>query len=205
MAPVQMAPQPVQMAPPQYQMAPPQYQMAPPQYQMAPPQYQMAPVAMAPQQQVGQSPLGMAVLTTVLTNPGLIGRLLGTFGECLAELKQPRMRTGSAPIPQMQVMQAPVAAAPAPGYGMAPAIPPGYQLVPAYPAYAPEDHGHDHGFGKHCRLCGPRDSRYQPDYQQPPQYQQQPPQYQQPPQQPYNPGPSPSPQGGSTRKNWFGH
>jgi hypothetical protein len=166
-------------------------QMAPQPMMMAP-----QPMMMAPQQQVAQSPLAAAVLTTVLTNPGLIGRILGGIGELLSEFKQPRVRMAQSPMPQMQMAPAPIASAPAPGYG----IPPGYQLVPAYPAYAAEDYGHDHGRGKVCRLCGPRRSQdygggYGPEETyQPPVYQQPPPRYE---------GPSPSPQAGSGGHGWF--
>jgi hypothetical protein len=184
MAPVAMAPQPVQMAP----------------VAMAPQPVQMAPVAMAPQQQVGQSPLAALALTTVLTNPGLLSRLLGGFGEMLAELKQPRMRMGQAPVPQMQIMQAPVASAPV---GMAPAGYPAYPAYPAYPEYDYQPCRHPHG--KVCRLCDPRHRQGGPDdgYGDPGYgpggYRQAP-----PPQQPYYPGPSPTPQG-VPRKGWFGH
>jgi hypothetical protein len=158
--PVAMAPQPPAMAPQPVQMAmapQPQPMAMAPQPQpvaMAP---QPQPVAMAPQPQpvamapqVGQSP---ALLAAVLTNPSLFNRLVGAFGEHLAQRRNPRIQMGQAP----QMMQAPVGYAPtgnAPGGGMAYAplgyggAPPmmGYLAVPAGGGQPPA-YGYGYGYG----------------------------------------------------------
>jgi hypothetical protein len=115
--------------------APPTY---PQQVAYAPP---TQPVASAPQQ-VGQGPIAAAVLTTVLTNPSLWERILGTIGEHLAQKKNPRIQMGQAPVMQAPMTgqappagQAPVAYAPAAGQAYvaaAPAVPYAYG-IPTYP------------------------------------------------------------------------
>src|SRR5271157_3150383 len=158
--PVAMAPQPPAMAPQPVQMAmapqPQPVAMAPqPQPVAMAPQPQ--PVAMAPQPQpvamapqVGQSP---ALLAAVLTNPSLFNRLVGAFGEHLAQRRNPRIQMGQAPqIMQAPVGNAPVGNAPAGGLAYAPlgygGEPPmmGFLAVPAGGGQPPA-YGYGYGYG----------------------------------------------------------
>ena len=121
------APQPptYAMAPapqPTYAMAPapqPTYAMAPappPTYAMAPapqPTYAMAPApqpvyAAAPQPAYAPASVVAAAPALMLSNPRLFGRLLGTIGESLSELGNPRVRMARAPAYQSAIQADPV-------------------------------------------------------------------------------------------------
>ena len=91
------------------------------------------------------------LLAAVLTNPSLFNRLVGAFGEHLAQRRNPRLQMGQAP----QMMQAPVGNAPvgnAPAGGMAYA-PLGYGGAPpmmgylAVPAGGGQPPAYGYGYG----------------------------------------------------------
>jgi len=198
------APQPVAMAPQPQPVA-----MAPqPQPVAMAPQPQPQPVAMAPQPtgnapQVGQSP---ALLAAVLTNPSLINRLLGAFGDHLAQRRNPRIQMGQAP----QMMPAPAGNAPtgsAPGAGLALA-PAGYAPTPGMtgyiavpaPAQASPPPAYGYAYGPPPgQGYGPGPGYYPPNQGYPPQP---PPDYY----QPQGPPPvGPSPQSNGASGGWHHH
>ncbi len=84
----------------------------------------------------GQSPMLSAA---ILTNPRLTERLLGAFGEHLAQLRNPRLQMGQAPTyAPMPTAFAPVASAPA-------AMP--MAAYAPWGAYAPFGPGYGPGYG----------------------------------------------------------
>jgi hypothetical protein len=153
--------------------------------------------------QVGQSP---AMLAAVLTNPSLVNRLLGAFGDHLAQRRNPRIQMGQAP----QMMPAPVGNAPTgsalgAGLALAPAgFAPtpgmtGYIAVPAPAAPPPPAYGYAYG-PPPGQGYGPGPGYFPPTQGYPPQP---PPDYYYPPQGP--PPVGPSPQSWSPNAGWHHH
>ena len=157
--------------------------------------YAPQPAAYAPQP---------AVATALMTAPGLVDRMVGSFGEYLAQRKNPRMIMN----------QAAPAYAPMPGPSYAPAQAPGYYYKPKkhgkayFPIYGDDDDRDGYGGGYGPGYGGPGYGGGGPGYGRDDNngdgdhggYSHQRRGYDNPPP---NYGPSPSPQGNSQRHPWF--